>query len=58
MSNERITQHYVKTKIEEDEEARKVIVGFTPQQPLVDKIRTERRKIARAQDKKKVGRYR
>ena len=57
VSNERITQHYVKTKIEEDEEARKAIVGFTPQQ-LVDKIRTERRKIARAQDKKKVGRYR
>ena len=57
VSNERITQHYVKTKIEEDEEAKKAIVGFTPQQ-LVDKIRTERRKIARAQDKKKVGRYR
>ena len=56
-SNERITQHYVKTKIEEDEEARKEIVGFTPQQ-LVDKIRTERRKIARAQDKKTAGRRR
>ena len=56
-SNERITQHNVKTKIVEDEEARKEIVGFTPQQ-LVDKIRTERRKIARAQDKKTAGRRR
>ena len=36
MSNERITQHYVKTKIEEDEGARK-IVAFTPQQ-LVDNL--------------------
>ena len=75
VSNERITQHYVKTKIEEDEEARKAIVGFTPQQLVdhpqaaeaqsscamsesYDKIRTERRTIARAQDKKKVGHYR
>ena len=57
VSTDGITQHYVETKIEEDEEAREAIVGFTPQQ-LVDKIRTERRKIARAQDNKKVGRYR
>ena len=56
-SNERIIQHCIKTKIEEDEEARKEIVAFTSQQ-LLDKIRTERRKIARGQDKKKVGRHR
>ena len=37
VSTDRITQHYVKTKIEEDEEAREAIVGFTPQQ-LVDNI--------------------
>ena len=56
-SNKRITQNYVKTTIEEDDEARTEIVGFTPQQ-LVDKVRTERRKIARLQDKKGAGRRR
>ena len=56
-SNERSTQQYVTTKLKEDGEVRKEIVGFTPQQ-LEDKIRTERRRIARAKAKNKATRSR
>lgn len=54
-SNKQITRKYVEDKIKEDDEARESIVGFTPQQ-LCDKIRTERRKIARASMKKEKKR--
>ena len=56
-SNERSTQQYVTTKLKEDGEVRKEVVGFTPQQ-LEDKIRTERRRIARAKAKNKASRSR